>query len=365
MKRFGAIKQDQRHLLAELKARLLCSSNELPKEQERDRSSLASVHRVTKARPTVMPARSETARTDRARAFSGPSRMIGTIQLEKLEENVHLKASGFGMCRVHAITRPQRRYLRNWQVCKLSLSLELWWIVELRMSVYGRGRRDGHFRLQWRELTRSTPSADDSFSRRAIGVVLHLSVNADSFLNMSHPSVEPVRQGEQRSTTRRAREAKLAAQRVAVGSSRSEGGSALIAASAVERRKATPRQPITLPPAIVPARPLVAPDDGWSVCPRCRGELSDCLRPDCENGWIRVKRDTDVVHAIALRPLPTTDVSGRVGIGGARGASPNPSHADHEALHRADPNSSAGYPGDTYLDGGRFGSLPLHDDYDS
>lgn len=365
MKRFGAIKQDQLSLLAELKERLLRSPSDSQGEQELDAIPHAALHQVTKAGPTAMPARAETARTDRARAFAGPSRMIGTIRLEKLDETSHSEASGYGMCRAHAITRPQRRYLRNWQVCKLSLSLDLWWIVELRTSVYGRGRRDGHFRLQWRELKRSSPTSDDSFFRRAIGAVLHLSVNSDSFLSMSHPSAKSVRQGEQRSTLTRGREAKLAAQRVAVGSSRSEGGSALIAAPAVDQRRLTPRQPITLPPALVPARPLVAADDGWSVCPRCRGELPDCLRPDCENGWIRVKRDAEVIHAVALSPLPTTGVSGRVGVGAAHRASANSSHADHEALHRADPNSSASYPGGTYQEGGRYGSLPLHDDYDS
>jgi hypothetical protein len=365
MKKFPALKQEQQDLLAKLKASLPKSSTDSREREDHAKTPRAAAARVTKSGPSPAPARSEIGRVERARAFSGPSQLLGTIRLEKLGDDAHSETSGYGMCRAHATTGAQRRYFRNWQVCRVSLTPDLWWIVELRLSLYGRGRRDCHYRFQWRELTRSSQALGDSFALRAIGAILHLSVNSESLDRTSAREAKSGRTGTKRSPGQRAREVKLVTQRVAAAGSRSEGGSALIVAPATERRGSTPKPPITLPPAEIPARPVVSIEDGWEVCPRCRGELPDCLRVDCENGWIRVKDGSDVVHDIALSPLPAKALSGRMNAKVGRGGTPELQWADHEAIHRADPNSSPQYSGDAYRDGGSYGSLPLHDDYDS
>lgn len=366
MKKFPALKQEQQELLAKLKASLPRSSTDSSYRQEYKKAPHSAVPRVKRSRPSPAPTRAESGRLDRAQAFSlGPSQLLGTIRLEKLEDGTHSESSGYGMCRAHSVTGAQRRYFRNWQVCKVSITPDVWWIAELRLSLYGSGRRDGHYRFQWRELTRSSRAAEDSFALRAIGAILHLSVNSESLARTASKESRTGRSGGPRSPSQRAREVKLVAQRVAMGSSRSEGGSALIAASAAESGGATSKPPISLPPAAVPARPVVSVGDGWVVCPRCRGELPDCLRADCENGWIRTKEGSSVFHDITLSTLPAIGLSGRMNANVGRNNRPGLPLSDHEAIHRADPTSSAQYSGDAYRDGGNYGSLPLHDDYDS
>lgn len=366
MKKFPALKQEHQDLLAKLKASLPQSSTDLRVRKDRVEASHTAAVRVTRSVPSPAPVRLKIGSVDRARAFSGPSQLLGTLRLEELSGDTQSQTSGYGMCRARAVTGAQRRYFRNWQVCKVSIAPELWWIVELRLSLYGSGRRDGHYRFQWRELTRSGQVPEESFALRAIGQILHLSVNSESLARSSAKGTKSGRTGVKRSPpSQRASEIKLVSQRVAAVASRSEGGSALIAEPSTERRESTSRPPIMLPPAAVPARPVVSVEDGWAVCPRCRGELPDCLRVDCENGWIRVKQGSDVVHDVALSPFPVKGLSGRMYVNGARGRGSELPLADHEAIHRADPNTSIQHPGGTYREGGRYGSLPLHDDYDS
>lgn len=97
---------------------------------------------------------------------------------------------------------------------------------------------------------------------------------------------------------------------------------------------------------------------GLEICGRCAGgELPNCPRCD-GTGYFKLY-EGDTISAVRM--------SSGVELSGSFGVSPNPGQVsqvpDHEAVGRADP-SDANRGAAGMLDSGRFGSMPLHDNYD-
>jgi len=100
------------------------------------------------------------------------------------------------------------------------------------------------------------------------------------------------------------------------------------------------------------------------ICPRCHGgELPHC--PQCDGtGFITLYEIGTETVPSAIRSVAATGGSVTAMLGeGARVGRPLPT-GDHEAIGRADPlDANCGNQG--LRDQGRFGSMPLHDDFDN
>jgi len=398
MARYSSIKSEQLEQLVALRDKLLAekvprkegaSRKQKPERKQTNRPGQAPAHvahridRSTRTAPrSARPAQADhkggfSRAEERAELKAGLTVHLGTVQLVRTAVTVSTDAARTGVCWAKPLSKGVRRYFNSWQLCRVSSPSGRWWILEIHVVFKAHLRNIESTQVHWREIWRSHPELADAFSDKWMTTPLEFSISttrhklrqgqlAKQRQPSSPPDVAPNK------TNKKAGYAKVRARIVhtAVGvESRSDGGSSLVPSGSGYRSKPASTRPLVYG---TPRNATLSPSAGLDsteleICPRCRGELPDCLSPDCNNGWVRVRKGTQVQTAIRMSPIPQARAGGPYPTGVRIEGSPSssPQLADHEAVGHADPNTSKTLAGTVYRDGGQFGSMPLHDDYDS
>jgi len=398
MARYSSIKSEQLEQLVALRDKLLAENvprkegasrkqkSERRQNNRPGRAPAQVAHRIDRTTPTAPPsARPSQANhkggysraEERAELKAGLTAHLGTVQLVRTAVSVSTGAARTGVCWAKPLTKGMRRYFNTWQLCRVSSPSGRWWILEIHVVYKAHLRGPESTQVHWREIWRSHPELADAFSDKWMTGPLEFSISATRHKQrlgqpakqrqLSSPQIDaPNKPGK------KAGYSKVRARIVhtAVGvESRSDGGSSLVPSGSGYRSTPASTRPLVYG---APRNATLSPSAGLDnteleICPRCRGELPDCLSPDCNNGWVRVRKGTQVQAAIRMSPVPQARAGGPYPTGVRMEGSSNsgPQVADHEAVGHADPNASKTLAGTVYRDGGQFGSMPLHDDYDS